>query len=94
MESEKINQKLKQMWRRYRRTNVSEMRDVTQADIESGLGASSLISVSEADRENGSPKLGDKIARNPNNHRDQWLVSKEYFDENFKLLPNLRKNNL
>lgn len=44
------------------------------------------VSVSEPDRENGSPKLGDKIARNPANHADKWLVSAEYFAANFEPL--------
>jgi hypothetical protein len=41
------------------------------------------ISVNEVDRENGSPKVGDMIARNPADHRDQWLVSAAYFAANF-----------
>jgi hypothetical protein len=27
---------------------------------------------------------GDMIARNPKNHADQWLVSAEYFADNFE----------
>ena len=41
-------------------------------------------SISETDKQNGSPKLGDKIARNPKNHSDMWLVSAEYFKDNFE----------
>jgi len=26
------------------------------------------------------------IARNPQNHEDQWLVARQYFDENFEPL--------
>lgn len=33
-----------------------------------------------------TPKLGDMIARNPKNHKDQWLVAKEYFNDNFEEL--------
>jgi len=33
----------------------------------------------------GSPKEGDMIARNPANHKDQWLVAAKYFKENFVL---------
>ena len=43
-----------------------------------------LVSISEADLKNGSPKLGDMIARNPKNHDDQWLVAKAYFEENLE----------
>lgn len=39
------------------------------------------VSISAADRANGSPKEGDMIARNPKDHNDQWLVAKEYFED-------------
>lgn len=42
------------------------------------------VSISDADRKNGSPKIGDMIARNPKNHFDQWLVAKQYFEDNFE----------
>lgn len=42
-----------------------------------------IVSISDEDRNNGSPKVGDMIARNPQNHDDKWLVSKEYFENNF-----------
>jgi hypothetical protein len=44
------------------------------------------VSVSDADKKAGSPKLGDMIARNPSNHADRWLVAKKYFDENLELV--------
>lgn len=44
------------------------------------------VSVAEVDRLNGSPKEGDMIARNPKNHDDQWLVAKQYFQDNFDSL--------
>ncbi len=44
----------------------------------------SNIIVSVADRADGSPKIGDMIARNPKNSDDQWLVEAAYFVENFK----------
>ncbi|WOD45011.1 hypothetical protein [Hwangdonia lutea] len=46
----------------------------------------SKVSISEADLKAGSPKIGDMIARNPNNHDDKWLVAKAYFDDNFELI--------
>lgn len=66
-------------WTSYKRKGLSEMRkyelseDVTK------------ISISEADKQNGSPKEGDMIARNPKNHDDQWLVAKKYFEDNLEL---------
>jgi len=75
---------------KYMRANVAEMRPVTEDDIKlfktaSIIQASSQpkISISDADKKNGSPKIGDMIARNPKNHMDQWLVAKKYFEENF-----------
>lgn len=44
------------------------------------------ISVSSEDEKNGSPKKGDMIARNPFNKKDQWLVNKEYYEENYELV--------
>lgn len=81
-------------FKEYRRTQKDELRSVTEADIEQYELLSILtinnhfekrrISISEEDRKNGSPKKGDMIARNPKNHNDQWLVSEEYFNENFE----------
>jgi hypothetical protein len=42
------------------------------------------VSISVEDDLAGSPKLGDMIARNPKNHKDQWLVAKQYFTDNFE----------
>lgn len=56
-------------WGQYKRKGVSEMRPwVPGFDM-------TRVSVSAADKENGSPKPGDMIARNPKNHADQWLVA-------------------
>jgi hypothetical protein len=61
----------------YRRTTVSEMRPYIVGEDMTG------ISISPEDRKNGSPMEGDMIARNALNHKDQWLVAKKYFAENF-----------
>lgn len=42
------------------------------------------VSISAPDAAAGSPKLGDKIARNPANHEDRWLVAAAYFEANFE----------
>lgn len=70
----------------YKRVNIAQMRPITEQEINQGLPAmlEQDISVSEADRKNGSPKKGDMIARNPNNHDDKWLVANDYFEENFE----------
>lgn len=63
---------------RYRRKSIAEM-----TPWHEGLSMKG-VSVSEEDRKNGSPKRGDMIARNPKNHDDKWLVSAQYFEDNFE----------
>ena len=77
------------MFKEYVRTNVAEMRPVTDEEIADGAGKMwqhTTISVSDADIKNGSPRDGDMIARNPANNGDQWLVAGEYFMANFREL--------
>ena len=42
------------------------------------------ISISAADKANGSPRLGDMIAVNFNNPEDRWLVAEKFFKLNYK----------
>tara|TARA_R110000765_G_scaffold122464_4_gene218958 strand:- start:139 stop:414 length:276 start_codon:yes stop_codon:yes gene_type:complete len=42
-----------------------------------------LVSISEADKANGSPKKGDMIAYNPKEATDFWLVSEKFFKGNY-----------
>lgn len=65
-------------FKKYVRTNIAEMRPFKKGDKLTG------VSISDADKKNGSPKAGDMIARNPKNHNDKWLVAKKYFKDNFK----------
>lgn len=67
-------------YHQYQRTAVAEM-----ADWHPGFNMAG-VSVSDADKEAGSPKDGDKIARNPANHADRWLVATDYFAANFAAL--------
>ena len=66
---------------KYRRKQIAELRPYVPGE------PLDRVSISAADRENGSPKAGDMIARNPKNHDDQWLVAKQYFEDNFEPLP-------
>jgi|694.fasta_scaffold20099_11 hypothetical protein len=66
-------------FKQYRRKSISEMRPYVEGEILDGK-----VSISQADKDNGSPKLGDMIARNPKNHSDQWLVAKQYFEDNLE----------
>jgi hypothetical protein len=62
----------------YRRTQIAEMTPWVEGfDMD-------RVSVSAPDKEAGSPKAGDMIARNPKNHEDQWLVAAKYFEDNFE----------
>ena len=45
-----------------------------------------LVSISEADKSNGSPKEGDKIAFNPKDQTDMWLVAKQFSDDNYEFV--------
>jgi hypothetical protein len=65
------------VFKKYRRKQIAEM-----ADWEPGYDMTG-VSISEPDKANGSPKAGDKIARNPKNHDDKWLVAAAYFADNF-----------
>lgn len=66
------------MFKQYRRKQIAELRPYVEGEN------MRQISVSNEDRKAGSPKLGDMIARNPKNHPDQWLVSAQYFADNFE----------
>lgn len=68
-------------FKQYRRKGLSEMRPFIEGEL-----LDSKVSISQADLDNGSPKVGDMIARNPKNHEDKWLVAKKYFEENLELV--------
>ena len=72
-------------FKQYQRSAIAELRPVTDDEIMT-RSLDPKISLSPADRENGSPKHGDMIARNPKNHDDQWLVAEQYFKDNFQLV--------
>ena len=73
-------------FKQYRRTGLSEMRPVTADEARDGLEelTAKFVSISQKDADNGSPKLGDMIARNPKSHKDQWLVAEKYFNDNLE----------
>ena len=68
------------IYRAYRRRGIAEMADWTPGFDMTG------VSVSEPDQKTG-PKLGDKVARNLDDHEDRWLVSASYFADNFDTEP-------
>lgn len=63
----------------YRRKQIAYLRPYVPGET-----LSDRVSVSASDREAGSPKAGDMIARNPKNNDDQWLVAAAYYADNFE----------
>jgi hypothetical protein len=61
----------------YKKSNLQEMTPWVE-----GLPMD-LVSVSPADKKNGSPKKGDMIAFNPKDATDMWLVAKAFFVDNY-----------
>jgi hypothetical protein len=75
-------------FKQYRRKAIAEMRPYVPGEDLSGVpgeppATSGRVSISDADIANGSPKLGDMIARNPANHYDRWLVAAKFAEDNF-----------
>lgn len=68
------------MFQQYRRRQIAELRPYVDGEV------LDRVSISAADRDAGSPKTGDMIARNPKNHDDMWLVAAQYFADNFEPL--------
>lgn len=66
-------------FKQYRRKQIAELRPYVE-----GESLDPKVSITQADRDAGSPRPGDMIARNPANHEDQWLVARAYFEENFE----------
>jgi hypothetical protein len=66
-------------FKQFRRKQIAELRPWVEGET-----LPTFVSISQADIDNGSPKTGDMIARNPINHDDQWLVAAEYFAANFE----------
>ncbi len=71
-------------FKQFRRVQIAELREYQYGED------LSRVSISPADKEAGSPFIGDMIARNPKNHADQWLVAAKYFADNFEPIANLR----
>lgn len=64
-----------------RKQKLSELKPWEEGDDMNG------VTISAEDADTGSPKSGDFIARNPENHSDQWLIGATYFSDNFNSDP-------
>ncbi|MFT4522809.1 MAG: hypothetical protein ACI8ZN_001761 [Bacteroidia bacterium] len=67
-------------FQKYRRKGLAEMRSYVEVEDPKG------VSISDTDICDGSPKIGDMIARNPSDSTDRWLVAKDYFEANFEIV--------
>ena len=77
-----------QEFKQYQRSQIAELRLVTESDIkdfESDKVIYSIrdtefkVSISDVDLKNGSPKIGDMIAGNPQNHKRPMVSSRTIF---------------
>ena len=62
-------------WKKYRRTNIAEMRPYVFRED------NKYISISGVDCPDYDMGM---VARNPKNHKDQWYVARQYFKDNFE----------
>ena len=62
-------------FKKYRRTNIAEMRPYVPGESLDGV---SVSDVDDPENDHGM------IARNPNNHNDQRYVARKYFEDNFE----------
>jgi hypothetical protein len=65
----------------YRKKQLAEMRPYVAGEPLVG------VSIADVDRQAGSPKVGDMVARNPLDHRDQWLVTEAFVAANYEPVP-------
>lgn len=76
----KLKKNIMSKFKQFKRKQIAELRPFVKGENLIG------VSISDEDKKNGSPKVGDMIARNPKNHFDKWLVAKKYFKDNFEPL--------
>jgi len=66
-------------WKHYRKRGTTEMRPYVPGEDLSG------VSVNDEDRaEVRAERTGGMIARNSDNHADQWYVAKAYFQKMYE----------
>ena len=66
-------------WRKYSKKGITEMIPWTPSFD------TTHVSISEFDKQNGSPKQGDFIARGTNNS-DMWLISSDDHKDNYQVV--------
>lgn len=81
-------------FKKYKKVEHLEMRELEAFEIDRFAETGTLIFFEDNDHENlnpkkifpqgKTPKLGDMVARDSNNHDLQWLITKKQFEENFE----------
>jgi hypothetical protein len=66
------------MFKKYRKSAITEIRPYVYGEPMDG------IPINDLDKKNGSPQMGDMIARDATNPKDQWLISETYFRANYE----------
>jgi hypothetical protein len=64
-------------WKQYKRKGLSEMRPYVHGE--------DLTEISVSSEDDPLNDMG-MIARNPQNHKDQWYVARKYFEDNLELI--------
>ena len=67
------------IWRKYQKKQLTEMIPYTKGFDLTG------VSISDFDKQNGSPKPGDFIARGAD-HSDMWLIAAKYHKDNYQVV--------
>lgn len=65
-------------WKQYKRKGITVARPYIPGEDLSGVAIHDVL------RAAGHPKEGDVVARDPNNHADQWLLSEQYVKDNLE----------
>lgn len=65
------------MWKTYRRRGYTQIRPWTPDD---------KVMVTEIQQQQGSPKQGDMLCRDVENHEDTWLITETFFKNNYELV--------
>ena len=65
-------------WNRYIKRGAIE---ATEWTIDTDM---TLVSLSADDIENGNPKSGGMIARDPKNPNDRWYINPDYFNKHYR----------
>lgn len=69
---------------KYRRTNIAEMRNLGVNENQLVLRTGDVSVSCEDQKLHIGEFLKGKVARNPDNHNDQWYVANDYFEDNFE----------